>query len=326
MRETGNIRSQNFSQEVTVMARKGENIFKRNDGRWEGRYIKERREGKAVYGFVFGKSYAEVKEKKMAAMAALTEKTNKLKAQNGCPIMRDIGTQWLDELKPIRKKSTLVKYYNQLQGHIFPVFGDKPIDQISNQDLILFINGLLTGNNNYSKCLSPKSVSDILSRIKSIYKFALIHGYEVKFMPDCVTVPQNSQKLRVLTLSEEERLFHYLKENSNLTSLGILICLFTGIRIGELCALTWNDISLTEKHLQVKRTMQRLQNKDKNTKAKTYIEIDEPKSKCSVRTIPLPDSIMEDLCSAYTQDAYLLTGEKNRLSNPGQWKIVLKRF
>ena len=308
------------------MARKGENIFKRKDGRWEGRYIKDRQEGKAIYGFVFGKSYLEVKKKKVAAIATLAEKTKKETLKNDQPIMRYVGSQWLDELKPIRKKSTWVKYDNQLNSHIFPVLGDKQINEISNEDLISFVNGLLTGDNRHGQCLSPKSVSDIFSRIKSIRKFALIHGYEVKFMPDCVKIPQKSQELRVLTFSEEKTLVCYLKENLDLTSLGILICLFTGIRIGELCALTWKDISLTEKQIHISRTIQRLQNKDKNAKTKTYIEIDEPKSKCSLRTIPIPESIMDALQSAYMEnDEYLLTG-KNRLLSQGQWKIVLNLF
>lgn len=312
------------------MARKGENIFKRKDGRWEGRYIKDRQEGKAIYGFVFGKSYLEVKKKKVAAIATLAEKTKKETLKNDQPIMRYVGSQWLDELKPIRKKSTWVKYDNQLNSHIFPVLGDKQINEISNEDLISFVNGLLTGDNRHGQCLSPKSVSDIFSRIKSIRKFALIHGYEVKFMPDCVKIPQKSQELRVLTFSEEKTLVCYLKENLDLTSLGILICLFTGIRIGELCALTWKDISLTEKQIHISRTIQRLQNKDKNAKTKTYIEIDEPKSKCSLRTIPIPESIMDALQSAYMEnDEYLLTG-KNRLfieprTMENRFKSILKK-
>lgn len=308
------------------MARKGENIFKRKDGRWEGRYIKERKEGKAVYGYVFGKSYTAAKEKKAVAMAAVA--TKKLKPSAEQPIMRDIGAQWLDELKPIRKKSTVVKYGNQLKCHILPFFGGMRIDEITNDDLITFSNRLLTGGGNDDQKLAPKSVLDILSRIKSIRRFALIHGYEVKFMPDCVTVPQNSEGIRVLTLTEEKSLLQHLKTHADLTNLGILVCLFTGIRVGELCALMWGDISLGEQELHIRRTMQRLQNKDEKATAKTYIEIDEPKSKSSIRTIPIPSNIMDDLRSAYTEDAYLLTGHARLFVEPrtmeNRFKAILK--
>ena len=79
------------------MPRKGENIFKRQDGRWEGRYIKARNGKNAVYGYVFGKSYSEVKKKKFEAMRLL-----KL-SDNDTPLLKDIALQWLDELKLFRK-------------------------------------------------------------------------------------------------------------------------------------------------------------------------------------------------------------------------------
>ncbi|MDE7312663.1 MAG: site-specific integrase [Eubacterium sp.] len=313
------------------MARKGENIFKRADGRWEARYIKGRKNNKAVYGYVFGKSYLEAKEKKAAAISALLADTGKpsLSVTKQQPTMMEIGNLWLDSLKPARKKSTIVKYDSQLRNHIFPAFGDKCIDEIANEDLIAFGNRLLTGNSNGSEKLSPKSVSDILSRMKSIRRFALIRGYEVRYIPDCITVPQAPGDIRVFSLTEEKVLLHYLKEHPDLTSLGIILCLFTGIRVGELCALTWSDISLTDRELHVKRTMQRLKNLDGNAKKKTYIDIDEPKSRCSIRTIPIPDNIMEDLSGSYVSGAYVLTGKAKRYVEPrtmeNRFKSILKK-
>lgn len=312
------------------MARKGENIFKRKDGRWEGRYIKEYRYGKAVYGYVFGKTYKEAKEKKAAAVAALSTGADNPKVSSiEQPYLREICSQWLAHLELIRKKSTIVKYRNQLDQHILPFFGSMRIDMISNQDLISFINGLLDGSGNNGHPLSAKTVSDILSRIKSIHRFAMIHGCDVRFVPDCVTIPQHSKEVRVLTFAEETLLLQYLRTNLDLTSLGILVCLFTGIRIGELCALMWSDISLDDQELHVCRTMQRLQKMDGTAGPKTKIEIDEPKSKCSIRTIPIPDNIMDDLRSAYTENAYLLTGHPQLFVEPrtmeNRFKAILKK-
>lgn len=302
------------------MARKGENIFKRKDGRWEARYIKEHKNGKAIYGFVFGKSYSEAKEKKTAALAVLMAKPKLSGAQT---TMKEIGSQWLTELEPICKASTIAKYGNQLELHIIPYFGDKYIHEITNEDMITFRNRLLTKKN-----LSLKSTSDILSRIKSIRRFALIHGYEINFVPECMAIPQKTEKIRVLTFSEEMSLLEYLRIHPNLTNLGILLCLFTGIRIGELCALMWNDISLDARELHIRRTMQRIQNRDKNAAHKTYINIDQPKSQCSIRTIPIPSNIMDSLQSAYSKDAYLLTGHSRLFVEPrtmeNRFKTILK--
>ena len=219
------------------MPRKGENIFKRADGRWEGRFIKDHIAGKAVYGYLYGKSYKEVKEKKTTAIAELSTKPAQFSGSMVHPTVEDIAVKWLDNLKTVRKSSTIVKYQNQLENHIIPYLGICRIDEVSNDDIVSFSNHLLTKKN-----LAPKTVSDILSRIKSIRKYAVIHGYNVGFHPECITIPQSNEEIRVLSFAEEESLLAYLSNHPDLTSLGILVCLFTGIRIGELCALMWSDI------------------------------------------------------------------------------------
>ena len=286
------------------MARKGENIYKRKDGRWEARFIRSHQSGKAVYAYVYGKSYSEVKKKRTEVMKDV-KKSEKAAAFSSQPNLQQVSSMWLDSLRPTRKASTIVKYSNQLDKHILPAFGKKPLSEITNDSMIDFGTRLLSETG-----LSTKSVSDIISRMKSIRKYALIHGYDVGFVPECITVPQKQGSIRVLTVEEENKLLKFIREHPDLTSLGILICLFTGIRIGELCALTWNNISLDSMQIYVKRTMQRLQNLDENTPAKTYISIDEPKSRCSIRTIPIPDNIIDDLTRSYVDDAFVLTGSR----------------
>ena len=132
------------------MPRKGENIFKRKDGRWEGRYIKGHKGKKAVYGYVFGKSYSEVKQKKIEAVSQLENGQSRLKKQKQTksPNFENIAHQWLEELKPIRKKSTIVKYMSQLKNYIIPAFGNFNLSDICNEDIISFANKLLTEGRN----------------------------------------------------------------------------------------------------------------------------------------------------------------------------------
>lgn len=304
------------------MPRKGENIFKRTDGRWEGRFIKNHIGGKAVYGYVYGKSYKEVKAKKSAAISELSAKSETFSNAMNTLTMEAIANKWLDNLKAARKESTIVKYQNQLKSHIIPYLGLRKINDISNDDIVTFIHYLLS-----KKKLAPKTVSDILSRIKSIRKHAIMHGYDVRFHPECIVIPQPIGKIRVLSFTEEAALIAYLEDHPGLTSLGILVCLFTGIRLGELCALKWSDISLAEKELHIKRTMQRLKNLDESAEKKTYISIDEPKSKCSIRTIPIPDTIIDALLKAYVSSGYLLTGSVHKFVEPrtmeNRFKVIL---
>lgn len=311
------------------MARKGENIFKRKDGRWEARYIKGHNNGKAIYGYVFGKTYSEVKTKKLEAIKTLTEQPPKKVVLSAQPLLKDLSNTWLNELKTVRKNSTISKYQNQLNCWIIPAFGNKPINAITNQDIVTFADTLLTNKLPNGKSLSPKSVADILSRMKAIRKYAILHGYDVQYMPECVTISQTPKSIRVLTLAEEDRLIRYLTSNLDLTCLGILICLFTGLRIGELCALMWQDISLEKQELYVRRTLQRVQNHDENTAQKTYIDINEPKSNCSVRTIPIPNIIWASLKHSYTEGAYVLTGSPELFIEPrtmeNRFKAILKK-
>ena len=312
------------------MPRKGENIFKRKDGRWEGRYIKAHNGKKVVYGYVFGKSYSEVKQKKSEAMSHLDIEQSQLKKtkQAKSPNFENIARQWLEGLKPIRKKSTIVKYMSQLKNYIIPTFGKFNLSDINNEDIISFSNKLLTEGRNGQK-LSPKSVSDILSRMKSIRRFALIRGYEVNYVPNAVEIPLRQGQIKVLTSTEENKLLRYLKSHFDLTALGILLSLFTGLRIGELCALKWSDFSFADKEFHVRRTMQRLHNLDEDTERKTFIEIDTPKTQSSLRKIPIPAELMKYLKSAYVEDAYVLSGSKDKFIEPrtmeNRFKSILKK-
>ena len=318
------------------MARKGENIFKRKDGRWEGRYIKGYENGKAVYGYVFGKSYSEAKKKKAEAMAILSSlrsqalhKIPQTHSVSEQPFLKDIANQWLNTLKATRRKSTLAKYEGQLRNHIIPEFGRRRINEISNNDIIAFTQKLLLKTGRVNKTLSPKTVSSIVSRMRALRKFSVLHGYEVNYVPDCAEIPQRAEKIRVLSSEEERRLVSYLKEHPSLTSLGILLSLFTGVRLGELCALRWSDFSLDESEFHVSKTMQRLPNPDRAAPKKTVIEIGEPKSHSSVRTIPLPKKLTSYLRSAYKRDAYILSGHRYSFIEPrtmeNRFKAVLRK-
>ena len=295
------------------MARKGRSIFKRKNR------IKAHKD---VYG--------EVRQKKAETVKQPDIEQSRLKTQEHgkSPNFENIARQWLEELKPIRKKSTIVKYMGQLKNYIIPAFGKFNLSDISNENIIAFSNKLLTEGRNGHK-LAPKTVSDIFSRMKSIRRFALLRGYEVNYVPNAVEIPLRHSQIRVLTSTEENKLLRYLKKHFDLTALGILLSLFTGIRSGELCALKWSDFSFADKEFQVKRTMQRLHNFDGNTAKKTFIEIGEPKSPSSLRKIPIPEKLMKYLKSAYVKDAYVLSGSRSKFVEPrtmeNRFKRVLKK-
>ncbi len=286
------------------MPRTGENIYKRKDGRWEGRYIKERINGKPRYGAVYAKSYREVKQK-------LEEVKNKLE-QTAIPVVKtgkviDIGTKWLSEAALSLKKSSVNKYEDLLRCYILPEFGEKELSEITNRQLIYFANNLLVNGGARNQGLTPATVREILSVMNNLRIYALKQDYAVTFSTECDSMKKEQKGIRVFSLEEEERLLAYLKEHMGFVELGILLCLFTGIRVGELCALKWDDISIPEKKMCVSKTMQRIRVNTTEGR-KTEVKILEPKSMSSVRTIPLPDTMMELLEHFYMPGTYLLTG------------------
>lgn len=115
--------------------------------------------------------------------------------------------------------------------------------------------------------------------------------------------------MRVLSQSEQEALITVLIDEMDRYKFGVLLSLYTGIRIGELCALQWEDFCISQNTLKIRKTMQRIQDLGNGSISKTKIVITEPKSQCSVRDIPLPSFIVE-IARPFMSNpkAYILTG------------------
>ena len=304
------------------MPRTGENIYKRKDGRWEGRYIKERNSGKAKYGSVYARSYREVKKKLEDAKQEVDKK--KPSAMAGRK-MSDIGKNWLSEISGSLKESSSNKYEDILRCYIFPEFGENELSEITNQRLIEFTNNLLVNGGANRQGLASATVIEIMSVMNRIRIYAIKKSYPVAFSVECISLKKEHRNIRVFSLEEETKLLNYLQEHMELPELGILLCLFTGIRVGELCAIKWDDIDISEKKLSVCKTMQRLRTRNSRGR-KTEVKVLEPKSSSSVRVIPLPDALMDLLEKFYISGAFLLTGEDNRFIEPRTMQNRFKKI
>lgn len=303
------------------MSRTGENIYKRKDGRWEGRYVKERVNGKTRYGVVYARNYHDVKEKLEAAKKEYEKK--KLPVPKAGTVA-DVGKQWLAEVEVSLKESSVRKYEDILRCYILPEFGAEELTEITDQKIIQFVNSLLANGGVKQQGLATTTVAEVLSTMNSIRVYAMRREYRVAFSTECVALKRAQGDIRVFSLEEEQQLLGYLRENMDLQSLGILICLFTGIRVGELCALKWDDINLSEKKMRVCRTMQRVR-VNASEGGRTEVKILEPKSACSIRTIPLPETIMDLMEEFHTPGTYLLTSHVSRYVEPRTMQNRFKR-
>ena len=297
------------------MPRKGENIYKRKDGRWEARYIKQRtHEGKAVYGYLYAKSYRDAKAKlqtQLALIAISGDASTKNRESISSDSFECISNEWYASLLPQVKESTSNKYRNLLDSYIIPTFGHFELCQLTNTIIEERSNELLLSGGKQGAGLSPKTVSDILSVVRNILKYAKGHGKHVLCDANSIQVKRCPKEMRVLSRKEQEQLCQYLYSNLNAYNIGILVCLFTGIRVGELCALRWEDISISEQTIRIHRTMQRVQNKT-GSSPKTRIVITPPKSACSIRTIPIPDHILHIIRSYKTTNTGFFLSNSNQ--------------
>lgn len=299
------------------MSKKGENIYKRKDGRWEGRYIKlYDGDGKAKYGYLYGKTYSEVKSKLLDVQADL--KYGLQTTSQAALSYSDILAAWLQSTRINVKESTYMRYKQLIDTQIAPSLGKYQLIKISSQLIERFVDEKLkSGRIDGKGGLSPKTVTDIITIIKSTMEYASYNGYSISCNLSKLSVKKKEKEMRVLSTQEQKQLTTVLLQETDLPKLGVLLSLYTGIRIGELCALWWENLSVETKTLRIRETMQRIQSPEKAEKAKTKIVITEPKSKCSIRDIPLPDFLI-DIIREYqgSPKEFVLTGERNKYIEP----------
>ena len=308
-------------KEVAQMTKRGKNIYKRKDGRWEARRIKGYNEqGKALYAYFYGQTYAEARNKLFAAPPRIESKRGCNFAEADSALcFGDALDLWLNSVRDKLKTSSYVKYFNQVHNHIKPALGQYPLANLTSE----ILNGFAAekrknGKRDATGGLSEKTVKDLMATIKAVFRFAkgeaLLADADIS-----LNLPRQKRKeIRVLFQDEQAALEKYLRNGMDECKLGVLLCLYTGLRIGELCALKWADIAMGDGALTVRRTMQRIQTFSDADAPKTKIFVTSPKSERSVRTIPLPEFLINRLKPFHPSDpnAYFLTGDPERRMEP----------
>ena len=300
---------------------KGENIFKRKDGRWEARYVKGHQpSGKIIYGFCYGKSYRQAKQK--AAEMRLRHMSEDAPEAASQAAFSHYCRQWLEGKKSRVKIATYAKYETMLDRHILPQLGQLQPAQLSSETIEDFSNTLL-----HEKHLAPKTIRDILTCLRAILQYVSRCRPEPTAVPKIVYPKAEQKEMRVLSLSEQTQLTEYLLTEMDSCKFGVLLALLTGMRIGEICALHWGDIDLKDKVIHVHATMQRVKNIAEAGDGKTAVVIGSPKSDKSVRTIPVtPNTAL--LCTRMQTGSkadFVLTGTQQYME-PRTLQYRLKRY
>lgn len=280
----GNSQSRNG---VLKVARRGENIYKRKDGRWEGRYIKGRKAcGKIYYGYIYGYKYSEVKDK----LIFIKYEKQTVGRTNLMPYdgrLSDWVSYWLETfVHPKVKDSTYASYKNKLTVHVLAKLGKIKLQDLKKSDFEELLNEM-----------RPHLKASSIKAIFSVVKNCLSKAITMNLLLDnpCVglELPKIKRKtVQALSVKDQMKLVKEVEEEQKFFS--IILALQTGLRIGEICGLKWEDIDFENNVLHVNRTIQRIQYGEKGNRKTKIIEI-KPKSSNSQRKIPISKGLRKNL-------------------------------
>ncbi len=287
------------------MAKRGLNIYKRKDGRWEGRIRRNSiTTGIRKYRSVYGSTYKECKEKMLDLMA---EQENQ--AQKCTLTVKQVVDIWIDDKKYVWKESTYACYKQLIRLHIPDNIAKQKADDFTNATFNEYISNIRKANDGLKISVSyARNIGGIFSQAFSYVSAEYNYNLPILVNKGMQRCPK---QLELPSDTEMKRLTDYLYlHTDDTTCVGILLAYYTGIRIGELCALTWGDIDFEEGLLKISKNMQRIKDFDKEITT-TSVKVQTPKTITSVRSIPIPDILMETLKKSRKHEKdYLIAGKK----------------
>ena len=206
-------------------------------------------------------------------------------------------SNWLENyVQPSAKQRTYSRYKEIVEQHIISQLGKMELSEITPYVLQCYVTEMLkSGNLRTGKGLSANSVNSIITVIQNTLKTAYTLGIINEYSGDKIKRPRSSEKkIEVFSVSEQKKIEQYILNEENTRLVGVLICLYTGIRIGELLALEWSDIDMSKGELRVNKTCYYGKDSDGVFKRIT----DTPKTQSSIRAIPIPKQLMSYLRTA----------------------------
>lgn len=273
------------------MARRGENIYKRKDGRYEGRYVIGKTQGgKTRFGYVYARQFSDVRklllDKKVEQSRSMDNRASKR-----ITLEKWIGYWMENDLLGSVKESSYQVYRRQINRHLLPALGRFELAELSPGIIYEFVRNL------ESSGMAASTARGVYRLLAASMRFAQDEGIIIKNPcrkirvqgPVCV-------EQRVLSRQEQE-MIHALPEAQE--DFPTMLGLYTGMRLGEICALKWSDIDWERRTITVRRTVQRVARVHADSACKTFLLIGTPKSRRSQRVLPVPTFLLEKLRIAY---------------------------
>lgn len=231
----------------------------------------------------------------------------------------EVAREWLANKEQFVKRGTYSIYALQIEKHLLPIFREhRAVTEEQVQGFIL---------EKLQQGLSLKTTKDLIILLKMILRHAIkYYGWqyvemELKYPTACI-----APRIEVLPRVHQRKIMQYVREHFTFRNLGILICLSTGMRIGEICALKWSDIDLIEGVIRVSRSLQRIYMLRPDGSRYTEIVESTPKTSNSLREIPLSrelKTMLKPLSKIVNEDYYVLTNEA-KATEPRTYRIYYR--
>ena len=227
---------------------------------------------------------------------------------------------WKEDKKQYVKRSTFAAYTLLIENHILPSFGEMAL--VEEQDVQTFVFRKL------NEGLSHKTIKDILIVLKMILRFG-VKNQMTEYRQIDIKFPTERDKhsIDILSRSHQKQIMEYIRLHFTFTNLGIYICLSAGMRIGEICALTWDDLDVENGIIHVRKTIQRIYVIEEHRKY-TEVILDTPKTKNSIREIPMTKNLLKmirPIKKIVNGNFYVLTNEP-KPTEPRTYRNYYKQF
>ena len=228
---------------------------------------------------------------------------------------KDWAEIWLENyIKPSSKAKTFGRYSEIMKHHILPQFGECEVENLVVIEIQKFITDLLNqGNKKTGKGLSAKTVNAIITVIQGSLETAFNVGVSKVYIGKSIKRPKlEENKVMCFNQAEQHKIEQTILTGNKLKLYGILLCLYTGLRIGELLALEWQDIDFSKEEISVNKTC----HDGKNSNGVFCRLTDKPKTFSSIRTIPIPKQIIPYLKTLKKENKgkYVIEGKGECLS------------
>lgn len=272
---------------------------------------------------------------------AAAQEQNDVSAKEGVITVGDWMDTWLEKYaKPTVRLSTYCSYEVFIRTHIRPELGGKYMNTLRAEDLQDFFVGLGENGNYRGGGLSVKSMTNIRNMMHLSFEQAVKNKVLKENLIETVRLPKKvKSEMRVLNREEQSRLIHAVKMSPEPAAFGIIFDLFTGLRMGELCGLRWENVDMNQGTIKICETRNRLPNHDDRIQNSTSVHtIKATKTDNSLRTVYLMKGLLQDFKSyyaiqmsirrqdpMYNRDGYVFCQANGQPFEPRTYQDLFKR-